>query len=144
MSTRATFSRFDRYKLDTKFGDEYCEHTIIPKANWGPATGPQSQTQRWTRDKDLGSGAFGLVWLEKRDGGALRAVKQVPKSDIWNKRELLALTELGEVSHHTSPFSSLNRDKYYSIMLTNYIYSTPSTLWNFSAGLRANKTSISP
>lgn len=89
-----TFSSFGRFRLNTKFGDGYCEHThstTTPKAD---STG---RTETWTRVTTLGQGACGTVWLEREEGGALRAVKMIPKIKIRNSRELLALTELSTV-----------------------------------------------
>jgi len=52
----------------------------------------------WKRDRDLGSGSFGEVWLEKETTtGRLRAVKEVRKSirgSSDHKKELQALSTL--------------------------------------------------
>lgn len=52
---------------------------------------------KWTREKELGSGAFGIVWRE-REGVSkeLRAVKVIPKR-LVNIREIEALAELQDV-----------------------------------------------
>ena len=56
--------------------------------------------KRWTKQEDLGCGAFGEVWLEKNQAGGTRAVKRVKKSrhiGIDYRKELLALAKLSKV-----------------------------------------------
>lgn len=49
--------------------------------------------------KKIGSGAFGSVWLEKKRGGQLRAVKRLQRdSMVGFSQELLALVTLTDVS----------------------------------------------
>ena len=56
---------------------------------------------RWVREKELGRGSFGVVWLEKGTSGEQRGVKEVDKkylpSDFDYKRELLAMARLSKV-----------------------------------------------
>lgn len=94
---------------------------------------------RWTRIKEIGSGAFGVVWLEKNEGGDKRAVKglfrrlmKAQKIDF--SRELQALTELREVSV-SNLFSACTR-------LTVMI-SINSSLYSSSAGTMTKSISIS-
>lgn len=52
----------------------------------------------------MGEGTFGIVWLEREERGALRAVKQISKSEVlMNSRELLALSTLKAVSELPPP-----------------------------------------
>jgi len=62
--------------------------------------------KRWYRDKKIGIGAFGRVWLEVvREGEHIileRAVKELRKDDLHEAgidfgRELLALAKLSKV-----------------------------------------------
>lgn len=95
------FHQFNQYKLQTKFEESYCEHTVDPGDDAEP-TGddpPQHRTERWSRERIIGGGGFGTVWLEREVAGALRAVKQISKgSKNTGTGELLALTKLGEVN----------------------------------------------
>lgn len=52
--------------------------------------------QRWEKVKKLGSGAYGVVWLEKlqrgrETGPTVRAVKAIQKAQMRDERELIAL-----------------------------------------------------
>jgi len=56
--------------------------------------------KRWTKQKDLGFGGFGEVWLEKNQFGGTRAVKGVKKNrsaDVDYDKELLAMAKLSKV-----------------------------------------------
>lgn len=80
----------DLYKLNTEFSGNHRTHTIFHKSG--------TRTEKWCREKIIGEGAFGAVWLEKEEGGALRAVKQMSKTDLsMNSIELLVLTTLKKV-----------------------------------------------
>lgn len=87
-------SQFDQYKLhNTEVYEGYCTHTVTCE------TGSGGKTEKWSKGKTLGEGAFGIVWLEREERGALRAVKQISKTHIlMNERELLALSALKAVS----------------------------------------------
>lgn len=53
---------------------------------------------RWMRQKELGTGAFGVVWSEEnKTTGELRAVKIIPKQHFKNLREVDAMAELQDV-----------------------------------------------
>lgn len=129
-----TFSQFDKHKLRTEFYDVegYCKHTITRKSETGPsATIEEEVTEEWSRGKFLGRGAFGAVWLEKEEKGALRAVKQISKVDIRNTRELLALIKLNAVNTFPLTFRPSASLEYRLIMS-----SIPSFLCVFSDGSR--------
>lgn len=69
-----------------------------------PTRGIRSERRvaRWQRQRELGRGGFGTVQLEAERGGALRAVKQIPKSvsgfnTVDHLREILAMAKLSGV-----------------------------------------------
>jgi hypothetical protein len=54
-----------------------------------------SKMEKWVKVKVLGEGSYGVVWLEKGEQGAVRAVKQISRANTTlNQRERHALTEL--------------------------------------------------
>jgi len=56
--------------------------------------------KRWTKERDLGFGGFGEVWLEKNQLGDTRAVKDVKKkrsAGVDYYKELLAMAKLSKV-----------------------------------------------
>lgn len=81
-------SNLDKYKLQSEFLDDL-------------STKHQNGLSHWKREKLLGSGAFGTVWLEKEDpGGLLRAVKSIRRQDLAGtgfSQELIALITLSNV-----------------------------------------------
>lgn len=82
---------FDYYKLDTQFHDDYVSS---PDYEWESSIRRQKGSSNWRREKIIGAGAFGSVWLEKNDGGQLRAVKSLHQKGITFSRELLAFITL--------------------------------------------------
>lgn len=97
-----------RFKLDARYTAEYTSDyglQISPATSIRQDVVRVSET-RWFRDKEIGCGSFGTVWLEvdQKEGGAAstRAVKELRKSlmqkcGIDYRRELLALAKLSEV-----------------------------------------------
>lgn len=119
MSTVIDLSSFDEYRLDTKFGKDYCEHTITNE--FGLA-----ETEKWKAGKDtfVGGGAYGEVWWEISGGGKLRAVKRIyhrnvgPKKEKAHKnkplvaRELKALIEMGKVNLFPTELALILRKRF--------------------------------
>lgn len=91
-------ARLDKYKLETEFHDDY---VTSPTYEWNLSEKRQSGLLKWKREKVLGSGAFGTVWLEKEEtDGRLRAVKILRQGDVVGtgfSQELLALITLMDV-----------------------------------------------
>lgn len=95
-----TSDLIEHFKLDAQVHDG---HTVHIEPARGMRRAPIEQI--WYREKFLGHGAFGEVWLEaQRDQGqgATRAVKLIQKSRMQTvkidyKRELLALAKLSRV-----------------------------------------------
>ena len=60
---------------------------------------PRKVTRDWLQVRELGSGGNGVVWLERANDGALRAVKQLQKSKNVSSylQELLTMTKLSKV-----------------------------------------------
>ena len=56
---------------------------------------------KWVREKELGRGSFGVVWLEKGGNGEQRALKVIEKkylpADFDYRREILAMARLSKV-----------------------------------------------
>lgn len=92
MDARA--SGLERHKLLTQATEyAYSEDTVVH------ITRNSEVGARWKREKEVGAGAFGTVYLEKDEVGELRAVKSLPKrmfrADVL--REVHALVELRDV-----------------------------------------------
>lgn len=84
------------YKLETHFHDGY---VTSPTASSSRRTNPA--LQNWHRQRKLGFGAAGVVWLECSDSGQLRAVKSIPRHHLpmtGFSQELLALITLADAS----------------------------------------------
>ena len=67
----------------------------------------------WVREKELGRGSFGVVWLEKGGDGERRALKVIEKKylpvEFDYKRELLAMAKLSKVV--SLSFLQINADR---------------------------------
>lgn len=90
-------------KLETTFeGDDVVVHTSY-EADRAVKRRMVEVKSRWKRIRELGSGTFGVVWLEEKEGGGKRAVKSLFRQlmsaqKIDYSRELQALVELREVN----------------------------------------------
>lgn len=106
----ADTSKVDRYKLETTFDGDYVTHTIH-KSNLGMAQRTIEVKERWKRTKDIGSGSFGVVWLEEQEGGGghLRAVKKIARNfkGVDYSRELATLAKLKDVSISEAMYMSV-------------------------------------
>lgn len=85
-----------RFKFHTTFDGDSVEHTTHRSDLQSRQRRIVVKT-RWTREKELGSGAYGIVWREREEASKeLRAVKIIPKH-MLNVREIEALAELQDV-----------------------------------------------
>lgn len=88
-------------KLETTFSREYTQH-VYYVSGATPRQRKVRKEERWQRDKCLGAGSFGTVWLEKftTENGEVqqRAVKEMRKNASKSKtidysRELEAIAK---------------------------------------------------
>ena len=95
----------DHFKLDAQ---RFPDYTLQTSYTSEPARGLRKVVVRkkWYRDKAIGHGTFGTVWLEVDQGegeiAAKRAVKEILKARMQEfkvdyRRELLALAKLSKV-----------------------------------------------
>lgn len=95
-----------QYKLQAEFRGDFVVHTTyIPSPTAVPYGAGVSErvTTRWRRERVIGAGGFGTVWLQKAEDGELRAVKIIPRPQPGTKsidfsRELDTLAKLRKVS----------------------------------------------
>lgn len=90
------------FKLETRFLDDCIEHTRVIPDPARERRKPIKEVKQWRRVRELGEGGFGIVWLEKEQGGELRAIKEIRKRDqqsnrIDISRELLAMAYFSRV-----------------------------------------------
>lgn len=108
-----TFSDFDSYRLTTEFNNDCYTHTIPSGPGTSGSTRELVRTEKWSRVGQVGKGAFGTVWKEEcAQNGAVRAVKQIPKSHI-RVGEVLALKEMTLVSTTFSAGCPIHADNGY-------------------------------
>jgi hypothetical protein len=95
----------EHFKLDAQI---YGDHTLHTEYVSDPTRGMRKARveKRWYKERHIGRGGFGDVWLEVQKEGdqatAERAVKRIQKRrmeamEIDYKRELLALAKLSRV-----------------------------------------------
>lgn len=95
MSSTHTNPEIADYKLQTDFHNDHVIHsTYIANA----PTRPPVQT-KWTDQRILGSGGYGVVSLQTDEAGTLRAVKRLPIGlrSMDYSRELKALAKVSDV-----------------------------------------------
>jgi hypothetical protein len=103
-------------KLETRFYGEYTQH-VYYVSGMTPRQRKVRKEERWARDKSLGNGASGTVYLEKSvtENGEVqrRAVKEIRKSAhksgaIDYNRELEAIAKFSHPKvRETFPYSTL-------------------------------------
>ena len=91
----------DYHKLDTKFFTGHVQHTTFH------SDAPEGrrwvkEVTNWYRDREIGCGSFGTVFLERSEKGEYRAVKEIAKDKnstikIDYRRELMAMAILEKV-----------------------------------------------
>lgn len=87
----------ERFKLNCAFDGNTVVHTSY-KSDLRLRQRRVEVKTTWTKETELGSGAFGVVWREReKESGELRAVKIVPKR-LLNVREVEALADLQDVN----------------------------------------------
>ena len=108
-------------KLDTQFHSdpEYTQHVKYVSSS----TTKQRRTrkeEKWKRERGLGQGGFGIVWLEQciqgDSKGKVRAVKKIPKlkSDNYTRElEAIALFSHTKVS---LPFSLIHPSSFLQLL----------------------------
>jgi hypothetical protein len=90
----------EHFKLNAQFSPDYVQHSFHVARNQQKVT----VVQKWSKQKLIGQGGFGAVWLEAESGGQLRAVKvskfttQRLENDYM--KELIALAKLSKVWLH--------------------------------------------
>lgn len=89
------------FRLETRFFPWYTEHSRYT-SDQARGLRRVKEVKQWSRERELGQGGFGDVWLEKEHGGQLRAVKEIRKRDedsnnIDYSRELLAMAYFSRV-----------------------------------------------
>ncbi|GFF23978.1 hypothetical protein IFM58399_00490 [Aspergillus lentulus] len=90
---------FDEYRLNAVVNrDPYFVIHTLSDERLPPELRRPGSVQRWEREKELGKGTFGTVWLEvlrsgKASGREVRAVKRIQKKLMRDKRELAAMTD---------------------------------------------------
>ena len=105
--------------LDTTFHSDP-EYTLHVKYVSGSTANQRRvrKEERWKRERKLGRGGFGIVWLERctqgDSKGEVRAVKEVPKresGDYYRELEAIALfshTKVNLILIFVHPFSLLH------------------------------------
>jgi hypothetical protein len=106
----------EHFKLDAQIYDDHTLHTEYVS---DPARGMRKARveKRWYKERHIGHGAFGDVWLEVQKEHdrvtAKRAVKSIQKRRMESvkidyKRELLALAKLSRVGGVTVNLRSMS------------------------------------
>jgi hypothetical protein len=91
----------DSYQLRTLFTGPFVEHhRRFSDISRGIRN--QIEVKQWQRVRELGRGGFGTVYLEAERGGAVRAVKEIPKHTNRTRtmdhlREILAMAHFSIV-----------------------------------------------
>ena len=89
------------HKLDTKFFAGHVQHTTF-HSDAAKGRRRVKEVKSWYRDREIGRGSFGTVFLERSERGEYRAVKEIAKDKgsrvkIDHRRELMAMAILGKV-----------------------------------------------
>ena len=89
------------HKLDTKFFTGSVQHTTF-RPDAGQGRRRLKVVEKWYRDRELGRGGFGTVFLERPGKGECRAVKGIAKDKnstvkIDYRRELMAMAIFAKV-----------------------------------------------
>ena len=95
------------HKLETKFFTGHVQHTIV-RSDASQGRCRAKVVKKWYRDRELGRGSFGTVFLERSEKGEHRAVKEIAKDGnsaitIDYRRELMAMASLAKVQAAGTP-----------------------------------------
>ena len=95
------------HKLDTEFINGHIRQTTF-HSDTSQGRRRVAVVKNWHRDRELGRGNFGTVFLERTEEGECRAVKDIAKQKnsriaIDYRRELMAMTRLEKVRIWTPP-----------------------------------------
>lgn len=78
------------FRLDAVVSHDYTEHRTIRRN--------RKRVERWKREKWLGRGAYGKVWLETAHKSKARAVKEVDKHiHMDHLKEIRAIAKFSKV-----------------------------------------------
>ena len=89
------------HKLDTEFFTGHVQHTML-RSDAAQGRRRVKVVKKWYRDRELGRGSFGTVFLERSERGEYRAVKEIARDRnstvrIDYRRELMAMAILAKV-----------------------------------------------
>ena len=91
----------DSFQLPVQFTESHVIHTRrVTDIRRGIRNAIHEE--RWSRDREIGRGGFGTVYLESEGSGLVRAVKEVPKfagrtRTMDHLREVLAMAHFKKV-----------------------------------------------
>lgn len=93
----------DFFRLEADFLPGSTRHTTF-KSDRAHGKRKVKVVTIWSRNRDLGHGSYGKVWLETAEDGCERAVKGIAKEmcareQIDYRRELAAMAKLSRVSN---------------------------------------------
>lgn len=101
-------------KLNTQFHSdpEYTQHIKYTSSSTTNQRKIRKE-EKWKRERGIGRGSFGIVWLERciqgDDNGKVRAVKEVKKlesGDYNRELEAIALFSHAKVNMSTAPINT--------------------------------------
>ena len=76
------------HRLDTKFFTGHVQHTTF-HSDASQGRRRVKVVRKWYRDRELGRGSYGTVFLERPEGGECRAVKEIAKDRNSTRRSTI-------------------------------------------------------
>lgn len=99
----STQDLIEHFRLEVEFRSEYTKHTFY-RSDRAQGRRKEKVEEAWRRERQLGQGASGAVWLEReRHSNSERAVKAIRKSEgllssvKYYEKEILAMAKLSKV-----------------------------------------------